>query len=92
MPKIKDMKSPLKDPVGAIARRIERDGNDFSYGKTGESDFVRWACETLQIPQDFDRDEAIAEELFDDCGEKYATSQQMAAFLYARLTTESATT
>jgi hypothetical protein len=86
MPKIEHMKKPLKDPIGAIARRIERDGNDFSYGKTGESDFVRWACETLRLPQDYERDERIANELFEDMGERYGTPETMAAFLYVRLT------
>lgn len=74
--------STLKDPVGAIARGIVRVD---ALGHADMSDFVREACRLLDIPQDYDRDEAIANVLFEDCGEKYGTEQQMAAFIYSRL-------
>jgi hypothetical protein len=76
----------LKDPVSALARRIKRDGNDFSYGKTGPGDFVRWGCETFNIDPDYDRDEAIADAIDEDCGATIYTEEQLAAFIYARLT------
>ena len=76
----------LKDPVGAISRAIVRIGSDFRYGKPGTDDFVRAAVRLLDLEPDDDRDEKIADELFEDAGEKYSTEQQMATFIYARLT------
>jgi hypothetical protein len=87
MPKITDnTRKNLKDPVGAIARKIERDGNDFTFGKPSELDFVIWSCEILGIDRDDDRDDAIAEAIYQDAGEKLFTAELLAAFIYSRLT------
>lgn len=87
MPKITDnTRARLKDPVGAIARKIERDGSNFEFGKPSELDFVYWACEILGIEHDDDRDDAIANAIYEDMGETLYTTQLLAAFIYARLT------
>jgi len=79
----------LKDPVAAIARGIER-VDDLGHADT--RDFVLEAVRLLALDRDVvgdDKIEQIATDLFEDCGERYATAPQMAAFIYARLTVTS---
>jgi hypothetical protein len=78
----------LKDPVGALARGIVRVGGDFRFGKPGPEDFVREAERLLEVTATDELREQIANDLYEDSGERYATEFQMAAFIYAALTAE----
>jgi len=78
--------SDLKDPVGTIARKIERDGNDFSYGKPSEKDFVIWAENILELPRNDELEDALANRIFEDAGEDLWSAERLAAFIYANLT------
>ncbi len=82
MPRLTDP-TKAKDPVGLIARAIIRTDE---LGHADTSDFVRAGAEAIGAVVSDDERERIATELFDDCGEKYATAAQMAAFIYAELT------
>ncbi len=79
------------DPVGVIARRIVKTGSDFRFGKPSERDFVMDGVRVLALEHKIHYDdpivERIADELYEDMGEKYGSEQTMAAFIYAELTT-----
>lgn len=75
--------------IAAAAKVVEAEGNDFSFGKPDERDFVRMIQRGAALPQSDNGDpelEAIADELYEDMGETVQSAEDMARFVLARLT------
>jgi hypothetical protein len=73
---------------------VERNGNDFSFGKPDERDFIRMVLRGAELPELGNGDpvlERIADELYEDMGETVQSPEEMARFVLTRLPEESAT-
>ncbi len=77
-----------QEQIAAAAAVVEAEGNDFTYGKPDDRDFVRMILKGAGMPSRDNDDawlNATANALYDDMGETVQSAEDMAVFVLSRL-------
>lgn len=76
------------EQVKMAASVIETEGNDFTYGKPDERDFVRMVLRGAGLPERHNGDEwleDVANAIYEDAGETAGSPEELAVFVLSRV-------